>query len=294
MGRDCLENVLCDIKVINAIRQKYGFSFSKSLGQNFLTDAAVPREIAEKAGVDKNTGVIEIGPGFGCLTYELCGAAARVAAVEIDKSLLPVLKDTVGHFDNLSVINADFLKINANELIENEFFSRGIDRVVVCANLPYYITTPIIMSLLEKRLPVKQITVMVQREVADRLCASEPSRDMGAVTLAVQYRAKTDILFDVPKEKFTPVPKVDSAVISFVPYDKPPVAPDSEKHMFSLIKAAYSQRRKTLTNALSGFCGKENAAAALKELGLSPTVRAEALTLQNFCDLSNLINKNFK
>lgn len=284
-----MENVLCDIKVINAIRNKYGFSFSKSLGQNFLIDPEIPREIVRQSEIDKNTGVIEIGPGFGPLTYELCSAAGRVVAVEIDKSLIPVLDDTVGHFENLKVVNADFLKIDAASLIEEEFTSRGIDRVVVCANLPYYITTPIIMGLLEKKLPLERITVMVQKEVAERLCADKPSRDMGAVTLAVQYRAKTEILFPVGKEKFMPVPKVDSAVISLIPLEQPPVQAKNEKFMFTLIKAAYSQRRKTLVNAVAGVSGKENTASALRGLGLSADIRAERMSLEDFCNLSNIL-----
>ena len=284
-----MENVLCDIKVINAIRNKYGFSFSKSLGQNFLIDPEIPREIVRQSEIDKKTGVIEIGPGFGPLTYELCSAAARVVAVEIDRSLIPVLDDTVGHFENLKVVNADFLKIDAASLIEEEFTSRGIDRVVVCANLPYYITTPIIMGLLEKKLPLERITVMVQKEVAERLCTDKPSRDMGAVTLAVQYRARTEILFPVGREKFMPVPKVDSAVISLIPLEKPPVQPKNERFMFTLIKAAYSQRRKTLVNAVAGVCGKETTASALRQLGLSADIRAERMSLEDFCNLSNIL-----
>lgn len=286
-----LNNFLCDMRVISAIQKKYGFRFSKSLGQNFLINEDVPAGIAQAAGIDADTGVIEIGPGFGTLTFELCERAKKVVAIELDKSLIPVLADTMQTFKNLTVINQDFMKLDALKLIEEEFFNQGIKKVILCANLPYYITTPIIMAVLEQRLPLESITVMIQKEVADRLCATVPGRDYGAITLSVQYYTTARKLFDVQKEDFMPSPKVTSSVISLVPNKTPRVIPKDEKHMFGIIKAAYAKRRKTLANALStALClPRETVVDAITGIGLNADIRGERLTLEDFCQLSNIL-----
>lgn len=291
-----MSNSLCDIQYIKQLCRRFGFSFSKSLGQNFLTDAAVPMEIAMASGADENTGVIEIGPGMGTLTTELCARAAHVVAIELDASLIPVLEYTLAAHDNVTVIHGDFLKADVRAIIENEFYARGIHNVVVCANLPYYITTPIIMGLLEAQLPVSRITVMVQKEVALRLCAKEPCGPWGAVTLAVQYSATGEVLFEVPPEAFVPAPQVYSAVIRLTPLSAPPVEVKNPKHMFKIIKAAFAMRRKTLVNALSmqGVAEKQKTAAALEALGLAAEVRGEKLTLSDFAALSDTLLQGLK
>ena len=271
---------------------KYDFTFSKALGQNFLINAAVPEKIAEAAGIDENTCVIEIGPGFGTLTYELCRRAKKVIAIEIDKRLIPVLNDTMSSFDNLKIINEDVLKLDLKKLIEDEFQNA---RTVVCANLPYYITTPIIMELLEKRLPIESITVMIQKEVARRFDALPGSADYGAVTLSVNYFSTTKIHFDVSPGSFMPAPKVTSSVISFYTRELPPVMPKNEYFMFGIIKAAFNQRRKTLCNALcnrlSPKIEKTAILKALQDMNLSETVRGEALSLNQFAELSDILCK---
>ncbi len=288
-----MQNLLCDEGYIKQLCRRFGFSFSKSLGQNFLIDESVPFDIAAASGADENTGVIEIGPGMGTLTVELCRRAKHVVAVELDKSLLPVLEYTLADFDNVTVVNGDFLKIDTKELIEREFYARGIKNIVVCANLPYYITTPIIMGLLEAHLPISAITVMIQKEVALRLCADAPCGDWGAVTLAVQYSATGEILFEVPPTAFMPAPKVYSAVIRLTPLEKPPIEVENEKFMFRIIKAAFAYRRKTLVNALSmqGCASREQTATALESIGLSPDIRGEKLTLAQFAALADALSK---
>lgn len=281
---------LSDIGTIKEILTKYGFSFSKALGQNFLINPSVCPRMAEMGGAKEGVGVIEIGPGIGVLTYELAKRADKVVAIELDKRLLPMLDETLEEFENVKIINDDVLKIDLHKLIENEF--QGLD-VVVCANLPYYITSPVIMKLLEDRLPVKSITVMVQKEAADRLCAELGTRQTGAVTVAVNYYAKAELLFKVSSGSFMPPPKVDSAVIRLDVYDEPVVKVDSEEILFKVIKAAFAQRRKTLLNSLSNslYYSKEQILQALGDAEISQTARAEQLKLEDFAAISNQLNK---
>ena len=277
---------LSDIGTIKEILNKYGFSFSKALGQNFLVNPSVCPRMAEYGGAAKGVGVIEVGPGIGVLTYELAQRAEKVVAIELDKRLLPVLEETLAEFDNVRVVNDDILKIDLHKLIEDEF--KGLD-VVVCANLPYYITSPVIMKLLEDRLPVKSITVMVQKEAADRLCAPLGTRQTGAVTAAVNYYAKAEMLFKVSAGSFMPPPKVDSAVIKLTLHDKPTVNVESEEMLFRVIKASFAQRRKTMLNTLSATMGisKPELAIILEKAGVSQTARAEQLQLSDFASVAN-------
>lgn len=283
-------NNLSDISTIKALCQKYGFEFSKSLGQNFLINPAVCPKIAELGGADENHGIIEIGTGFGVLTAELCKRAKKVVAIEIDKKLIPVLFETLSEFDNLKIINEDILKVDLLKLIKEEFDGLTVS---VCANLPYYITSPIIMGLLEQRLPIESITVMVQREAAVRLCAKMGTRECGAVTAAVNYYSSPQTLFQVSRGSFMPAPNVDSSVIRLDIKPQSPQNVISEKTLFALVKAGFSQRRKTLANPVSGAFGikKSDFIAILERLGLKPTARAEELTLEQFIALSNEIVK---
>jgi 16S rRNA (adenine1518-N6/adenine1519-N6)-dimethyltransferase len=269
--------------------KRYGFSFDKSLGQNFLIDDAVPAAIAESAGLDEDTCVLEIGPGIGTLTYELCLRAKKVLAVELDKRLAPVLSETMGQFDNFALHLGDALKVDLAALCREHF---GDAPFVVCANLPYYITTPIIMHLLESGLPARQITVMIQREVAARFDAAPGSPDYGAVTVSADYYAQTARHFDVPPEAFMPAPKVTSTVISFSPI-APPVTPQNTEKMFRIIKAAFAQRRKTLINTVSNTMGinKEILKEALTKADLPLTARGEELTMEQLCSLANVLTK---
>lgn len=279
-------NRLSDIGTIKEILNRHGFTFSKSLGQNFLINPSVCPRMAEYSGADKGVGVIEIGPGIGVLTNELCKLADKVVAVELDKRLLPVLEETLGEFDNLKVVNADVLEIDLHKLIEEEF--SGME-VVVCANLPYYITSPVIMKLLEDKLPISAITVMVQKEAAQRICAEVGSRQSGAVTVSVNYYAKPEMLFSVSAGSFMPAPKVDSAVIRLNVLDEPPVAVNDEKKFFSVVKASFSQRRKVILNSLSSGLSmdKTRLAEVLEKASVPQNARAEKLTLQNFADIAN-------
>ncbi len=277
---------LTDPKIIKYLCQKYGFSFAKSMGQNFITDANVPLTMAQTAA-DGAEGIIEIGPGFGTLTAPLALNAKKVISIELDKRLQKVLEETLGGFQNVSFIWEDCLKVNLSELIKNEF---GGMNVSVAANLPYYITTPIIMNLLESGLPFKKIVVMIQKEVAQRLCAAPGTKDYGAISVATQYYSKPQIIMNVPSSSFIPAPKVDSAVVCMDILEKPSVSPKDEKLFFKLIKAAFAQRRKTLVNALSGsgaFGSKEEIACVVEKAGLSATVRGEALSIEKFCELSD-------
>ena len=277
---------LTDPKIIKYLCSKYGFTFSKSMGQNFITDESVPMAMADAVS-ENSQGVIEIGPGFGVLTAALAQTTEKVVSIELDKRLEKVLEETLAGFSNISFIWEDCLKVNLKELMETEF--SGMD-VSVAANLPYYITTPIIMNLLESRLPFKKIVVMIQKEVAQRLCAKPGSKDYGAITVTTQYFSKPEIIKHVPAGAFIPAPKVDSAVVSMEILDTPSVTPEDEKLFFKLIKAAFSQRRKTLVNALSSsgvFGSKEDISKAVESIGLSPTVRGEALSIQQFCELSD-------
>lgn len=279
---------LSNISVIREICDKFGFSFSKSLGQNFLVNPSVCPRIAEMGGAAPGVGVIEIGTGFGVLTHELAKRAEKVVAIELDARLIPVLSYTLSEHKNVKVINEDVLKVDLKKLIEEEF--PGME-VVVCANLPYYITSPIIMGLLEQRLPIKAITVMVQKEAAARLCAEMPSRDCGAVTAAVRYYSIPRQLFPVSRGSFMPAPNVDSCVIRLDVRETLPLSGEEEKKLFALVKGAFSQRRKTLQNTLSSSLGKSKAdiSAALSEIGQKPSARAEELSLDELIALSKIL-----
>lgn len=280
---------LTNIKFIKDLLSKYGFTFSKGLGQNFLINPSVCPEMAKKSGCE-NIGVIEIGPGMGVLTTELCKTAKKVIAIEVDNRLKPVLDVTLAEFDNVSIIFGDAMKLDLNEIIKKEF---GDMPVVICANLPYYITSPIIMKLLESELPIESITVMVQKEAAQRLCAKVGTRDCGAVTAAVSFYAKAEKLFDVSRGSFMPSPNVDSSVIKLDLTKRQPIKVNNKKAMFKIIRAGFNQRRKTLTNSLSSGLGisKTDISSALESCGLKPTARAEELTLDNFAKLSDLLFK---
>ena len=270
--------------------KKYEFCFQKKFGQNFLIDGHVLDKIIAGAGVTKDDMVLEIGPGIGTMTQYLAEAAGKVVAVEIDRNLLPILQETLADYDNVKVIHADVLSLDLEKLVQEENGGRPIK---VVANLPYYITTPIIMALFEQHVPLANVTVMVQKEVAARMKSGPGSKDYGALSLAVQYYAEPYIVANVPCNCFMPRPNVDSAVIRLTRYEEPPVQVKDEKKMFALIRASFNQRRKTLVNGLgnAGLPGitKESAAAALTQMGLSPTVRGEALTLEQFARLSDLL-----
>lgn len=280
---------LSDKRTIDRILSEAGFTFKKSLGQNFLTDGSVCPAMAE-AAADADTGVLEIGPGIGVLTAELAEVARKVVAIELDERLRPVLAKTLAEYPNASVIFSDVMKLDLAALIAEQF--SDCKRIAVCANLPYYITSPILMMLLESRLPVDSITVMVQKEAAERLCAEIPGRAVGAVTLAAAYYAEREILFSVPRGSFTPSPNVDSAVIRFTLRGGPAVAVQDERLLFRLIRGAFEHRRKTLVNSVSsaGVCAKEILLAGLERLGIAATVRAEELTLEQFAALANAID----
>lgn len=278
---------LSDIGTVRSILEKHGFTFSKALGQNFLINPAVCPEMAEEAVTSENDGVIEIGAGVGVLTAELCKRAKKVVSIELDKRLLPVLDETLAEFDNFEVVNEDILKVDLHELIKEKF--SDCENVSVCANLPYYITSPVIMKLLEDKLPIKQIIVMVQREAADRLTAPVGSRESGAITVAVNYYAQAEKLFNVSKGSFVPSPKVDSAVIRLAIYDKPPIETKDEELFFRTVKAMFMQRRKTALNSVSAGLGipKDTVVKALEMTELDANVRAEKLTLSQLCEFTN-------
>lgn len=279
---------LSNIGTIKDILGRHGFTFSKSLGQNFLINPSVCPKMAEQSGAKKGVGVIEVGPGIGVLTCQLAERADRVVAIELDKRLLPVLDETLAEYDNIKIINDDILKIDLKKLIETEF--SGMD-VVVCANLPYYITSPVIMKLLEDRLPINALTVMVQKEAAQRICAEVGSRQSGAVTVAVNYYAKPQILFGVSAGSFMPAPKVDSAVIRLDILKEPCVQVEDEELFFKVVKAAFSQRRKTLPNSLSAGLQISKLAVtnALNRANVPVNYRAEQLTMEQLAKISNAI-----
>ncbi len=281
-------NRLSDIGTIKEILSRYGFNFSKGLGQNFLINPSVCPRMAELSGAGKGVGVIEIGPGIGVLTRELCEISDKVVAVEIDKRLIPVLDETLADFDNIKVINDDVMKLDLKKLIEDEF--EGM-KVVVCANLPYYITSPVIMKLLEDKLPVEAITVMVQKEAAQRICAEVGSRESGAVTVSVNYYSKPEMLFTVSSGSFMPAPKVDSAVMRLDVYKEPPIKLDDDKKFFTVVKAAFSQRRKTVLNSISSSLALEKNVVngILLDSGVDPRSRAEKLTMEDFAEISRRI-----
>lgn len=277
---------LWDIKTIRYLSKKYKFDFSKSLGQNFLVDKNICPKIVFESNISDNIGVIEIGPGVGVLTVELAKKAKKVVAVEIDKRLVPVLRETLKDYNNIKIINQDILKLDIKDLINKEF--SGLD-VVVCANLPYYITSKIIMYLLTCDLNIKSITVMIQKEVADRIVAEPGSRDTSVLSLATRYYSEPKILFDVSKESFLPSPKVDSAVINLLIKKNKAVEVKSEKLFFKVIKAAFERRRKTIINSLSGVLNinKNIINNILNKLDIDPNKRAENLSLENFKDISD-------
>ena len=284
--------VLGNPKNTIAVLQKYNFNFQKKFGQNFLINEAVLEEIIEEAGVTQDDFVLEIGPGIGTMTQNLCEAARQVIAVEIDTNLIPILQDTLSEYNNVEVINEDILKVDINALADKYNSGKPIK---VVANLPYYITTPIIMGLFESHVPIDSITIMVQKEVADRMQVGPGTKDYGALSLAVQYYAKPEIIVNVPPSCFMPQPKVGSAVIRLTRHEKPPVDVDNEKLMFQVIRASFNQIRKTLANGLNNFpainLSKEDIQESITELGVPVTVRGEALTLEQFAQLSNIIGR---
>lgn len=275
------------------ILQKYHFNFQKKYGQNFLIDTTVLDRIIGAAEITKEDCVLEIGPGIGTMTQYLAERAGWVVAVEIDKNLIPILKETLSAYENVTVINEDILKVDVNRIVREK---NGGRPVKVVANLPYYITTPIIMGLFENKVPLKSITIMVQKEVADRMQVGPGTKDYGALSLAVQYYAKPELVANVPPNCFIPRPGVGSAVIRLTRYEEPPVQVRDEKKMFALIRASFNQRRKTLVNGLGNAAGlglsKEQVVQALEKLQLSPTVRGEALTLEQFAQLSDLLSQD--
>ncbi len=276
---------LTQIKTIKEIAARFGFVFKKGLGQNFLTDPQVLKTAVRAAEID--SGVLEIGPGFGVLTYELAKTGKRVVSVEVDKKLLPVLEYTLSEFDNVEIVSDDILKIDVNEFIGTHF---GDDEISIAANLPYYITTPIITTLLEARPRVKNMVFMVQYEVAERICADR-GRDAGAISLFCRYFAEPEIIEKVPAANFYPPPKVDSALLLLKMRKKPPVEVKDEAMLFKIIRASFAQRRKTLANALSGGLGleKETLFGIFDSLGIDRNIRGEKLSLSDFADICNAL-----
>ena len=274
------------------IIQKYEFMFQKKFGQNFLIDPHVLEKIISAAGITKNDCVLEIGPGIGTMTQYLAENAGHVVAVEIDRNLIPILKETLADYDNVTVINEDILRVDIKALAEEY---NGGKPIKVVANLPYYITTPIIMGLFESHVPIDSITIMVQKEVADRMQVGPGTKDYGALSLAVQYYAKPEIVANVPPNCFMPRPKVGSAVIRLTRHEQCPVEVEDEKFMFRVIRASFNQRRKTLANGLNNApdiqVSKEDIAKALEELGVGASIRGETLTLEQFAQLSNILKK---
>lgn len=273
-----------------AVLQKYGFNFQKKYGQNFLIDTHVLDKIIGAAEIGKDDFVLEIGPGIGTMTQYLAEAAREVVAVEIDTKLIPILEDTLKEYDNVTVLNEDILKVDIRKIAEEK---NGGKPIKVVANLPYYITTPIIMALFEQHVPLANVTVMVQKEVAARMKSGPGSKDYGALSLAVQYYAEPYIVANVPCNCFMPRPNVDSAVIRLTRYEQPPVQVKDEKMLFKIIRASFNQRRKTLQNGLNNSSElnftKEEIAAAIAAAGFSPSVRGEALTLAQFAQLTDLL-----
>lgn len=280
---------LYDYNTIKRILTRHGFTFSKALGQNFLIDPSVCPRMAAALEADDRTGVLEIGPGIGVLTKELSAVCGRVAAVELDRRLPDVLAETLADCPNVQVVPGDVLQMDLQALFADQFAS--CDRLQVCANLPYYITTPVLMRLLESELPIERLVVMVQLEAAKRLCAPLGTRDCGAVSAAVEYYTQAEILFEVGRESFYPSPNVDSAVIALTRRQQPPVQVTDEGYFFRVVKGAFLQRRKTLANSLNAALGvpKAELTALFQSLGLSATVRAEQLTMSQMATLANAL-----
>lgn len=283
-----MEN-LSNISVIRDVLSRHGFSFSKGLGQNFLINPTVCPRMAEMGNAQPGWGMIEIGAGVGVLTAELAQRADKVVCIEIDSRLLPILDETLAEYDNIKIVNQDVLKVDLHKLIAEEFPNMP---VAVCANLPYYITSPIIMNLLESRLPISSLTVMVQKEAAQRICAMPGSREVGAVSIAVRYYCEPKVLFQVSRGSFIPAPDVDSTVIRLDIRKQPAVDVKREEDFFRVVKAAFSQRRKTLSNTLSSglSMNKTQIAELLERAGVASNLRAEQLSMQQFADIANALN----
>ncbi len=280
---------LCDPRTIKQVMDMFGLSFKKEFGQNFLTDNMTVEDIADACNDDKDITVVEIGPGIGCMTRELCERYSRVVAFEIDEGLIPVLKYTLDGYKNVTVYNEDIMKADIKSILA-PYFEMG--KVAVCANLPYYITTPILMKLIESELPFESITVMVQTEVAERLAAGAGNKNCGAITAAIDYYGKAELLFKVSADRFMPPPKVTSSVVRIDLWKDKPVKPIDEALFFRTIKAAFEQRRKTLPNSLStGFpeISKEELTEIIIACGHKPEVRGEKLSVRDFCTLSDKI-----
>lgn len=279
---------LSNIGVIKDVLERHNFTFSKSLGQNFLVNPTVCPKIAEMGNAQKGFGIIEIGTGIGVLTNELAKRADKVVAIEIDSRLIPVLDETLAEYDNVKIINDDVMKVDLHKLIAEEF--QGM-QVAVCANLPYYITSPVIMTLMEERLPISSITVMVQKEAGTRLCAKMGTRDMGAVTVAINYFSKPKILFNVSRGSFMPPPNVDSCVVRFDINEKTPEGVTDEKFFFRVARGAFSQRRKTLVNSVSSALGldKQTVLSAVKSTGLDENIRPEKLSMEQLIAFSEAL-----
>ena len=281
---------LSDSKTVQKVLEKHGFHFSKSLGQNFLINPTVCPRMAEMGGAAPDVAALEVGPGIGVLTQELAKRCRQVVAIELDRRLFPVLEETLDDFSNVKIVPGDVLKIDLPQLFDEEF--AGMD-VIVCANLPYYITSPVIMRLLEEKLPIRSLTVMVQKEAAQRLCAQPGERACGAVSAAVRYYAEPRVLFPVSRGSFMPPPNVDSAVIRLDIRGQALLPDEEERTFFRVVRAAFGQRRKTAVNSLSAGLSlpKERVAGAMAQAGLSPTVRAEQLTLSDFAALNRALFK---
>lgn len=279
---------LTNRSTIRALMEKHGFTFAKSLGQNFIVNPSVCPRIAKEGGAERGVGVLEIGPGIGVLTAELARRADKVVCLEIDRRLLPILEETLSEFQNVTIINADVLKTDLAGLLDREF--AGME-TVVCANLPYYITSPVVMTLLEGRLPIRAVTVMVQKEAAQRICAMPGTRQSGAVSAAARYYAEPRVLFQVARGSFYPAPEVDSAVIRLDIRPEPAVQVEDEALLFRVIRGAFSQRRKTVANALSSVLElpKEEVAVILEQAGVPASARAEILTLEQFAAIADKV-----
>ena len=290
MNSDYIANPKNTIEILN----KYNFVFQKKFGQNFLIDTHVLDKIITAANITKEDTILEIGPGIGSMTQYLCEKAGKVISVEIDKMLIPILQENLAQYDNFILINDDFLKLDTKNLLKKN----NCNKVKVVANLPYYITTPIIMNLFENNIPIESITVMVQKEVALRMQASPGTKDYGALSLAIQYYSTTEIIANVPPNCFMPRPNVGSAVIKLTLRDSEPYPLNDKDLMFKLVRAAFNQRRKTLVNSIKNAAnlniGKETIAAALEEMNLSPSIRGEALSLEDFCTLRNILSRKNK